>query len=108
MLVISRICAREVLDSRGNPTVEAEVHTSGGAWGRAISPSGASTGSAEAFELRDVADRRYDGRGVRQAVRNVNETIAPALKGYEPADPRGTGFKMSRIGSACAGATPSR
>jgi enolase len=95
--VIRKIIAREVLDSRGNPTVEAEVHTSGGVCGRAIAPSGASTGSAEAFELRDVADRRYDGRGVRQAVENVHHTIAPALQGYETADQRGIDARLIEL-----------
>jgi enolase len=83
---IHRIAAREVLDSRGNPTVEAEVHVHGGAWGRAIVPSGASTGAAEAHELRDGDSGRYEGRGVRQAVANVLETIAPALLGCDPVD----------------------
>jgi enolase len=85
---ISRILAREVLDSRGQPTVEAEVHTSDGAHGRAIVPSGASTGAFEAHELRDQNEQRYDGRGVRRAVKHVNEIIAPALVGLDPADQR--------------------
>jgi len=83
---IHRIVAREVLDSRGNPTVEAEVHVHGGAWGRAIVPSGASTGAAEAHELRDGDIARYEGRGVQRAVANVLETIAPALVGCDPVD----------------------
>ncbi len=83
---IRRIVAREVLDSRGNPTVEAEVHADGGVWGRAIVPSGASTGAAEAHELRDDEPARYQGRGVRQAVANVLQTIAPALVGCDPVD----------------------
>ena len=83
---IHRIVAREVLDSRGNPTVEAEVHVHGGAWGRAIVPSGASTGAAEAHELRDGDAARYEGRGVRRAVAHVMETIAPALVGCDPVD----------------------
>ena len=83
---IHRIVAREVLDSRGNPTVEAEVHVHGGAWGRAIVPSGASTGAAEAHELRDGDATRYEGRGVRRAVAHVLETIAPALVGCDPVD----------------------
>ncbi|WP_315861180.1 phosphopyruvate hydratase [Anatilimnocola floriformis] len=81
MSTISRVFAREVLDSRGKPTVEAEVHLSSGAMGSAIVPSGASTGTAEACELRDGDPNRYDGQGVLQAVRNVNEIIAPALSG---------------------------
>jgi enolase len=83
---IHRIVAREVLDSRGNPTVEAEVHVHGGAWGRAIVPSGASTGAAEAHELRDGDTARYEGRGVRRAVANLMETIGPALVGCDPVD----------------------
>lgn len=79
---ITRIHARELLDSRGNPTVEAEVTLEGGGFGRAIVPSGASTGALEAVELRDGGDR-YGGRGVRRAVANVNETIAPALLGMD-------------------------
>lgn len=74
--------AREILDSRGTPTVEVEVLLDSGAMGRAAVPSGASTGSREALELRDK-DRRYHGKGVRKAVRNVNEKIAPRLVGEE-------------------------
>jgi enolase len=85
---ITKILARELLDSRGNPTVEAEVHTLGGAIGRAIVPSGASTGAAEACELRDTGDARYDGRGVRQAVANVHNKIAPALVGCDVLEQR--------------------
>jgi enolase len=83
---IRTILAREVLDSRGNPTVEAEVHTLGGTVGRAIVPAGASTGAAEAFELRDTGEARYDGRGVRRAVANVRERIGPALVGFDVVD----------------------
>jgi enolase len=78
---ISRIHAREVLDSRGNPTVEVEVHCEGGAWGRAMVPSGASTGTHEARELRDGDPHRYGGKGVRKAVASVNDAIAPSLTG---------------------------
>ncbi|MFA7561508.1 MAG: phosphopyruvate hydratase [Candidatus Izemoplasmatales bacterium] len=80
---ISSIYAREVLDSRGNPTVEVEVFTESGAFGRAIVPSGASTGEHEAIELRDGDKNRYLGKGVLQAVKNVNEVIAPNLVGYD-------------------------
>lgn len=80
--VISRIRAREILDSRGNPTVEAEVILSGGAFGRSAVPSGASTGSGEAVELRDGGDR-FGGRGVLTAVNNVNNVIADALIGLD-------------------------
>src|SRR5438874_2544717 len=78
---IARVLAREVLDSRGNPTVEVEVHCHGGARGRAIVPSGASTGRHEAVELRDGDPARYGGKGVRRAVANVREQIAPHLVG---------------------------
>jgi enolase len=79
-LVIDTVVAREVLDSRGTPTVEAEVMLEGGAVGRAIVPSGASTGAHEAHELRDGGSR-YMGKGVLQAVSNIEEKIAPALCG---------------------------
>ena len=85
-LVIDSIVAREVLDSRGTPTVEAEVLLEGGASGRAIVPSGASTGAHEAHELRDGDARRYFGKGVLQAVSNVEEKIAPALLGLSALD----------------------
>ncbi|HPJ85724.1 MAG TPA: phosphopyruvate hydratase [Bacillota bacterium] len=80
---ITSINAREVLDSRGNPTVEVEVYTESGAFGRAIVPSGASTGEREAIELRDGDKSRYLGKGVLKAVKNVNEIIAPELIGYD-------------------------
>ncbi len=82
MTTITKIWAREVLDSRGNPTVEAEVLLAGGGFGRAAVPSGASTGALEANELRDGGDR-YGGKGVLRAVANVNDTIAPALLGVD-------------------------
>ena len=77
------VLAREVLDSRGNPTVEVEVALDSGALGRALVPSGASTGTREALELRDSRKKRYLGKGVEQAVRNVNETIASHIVGFE-------------------------
>jgi enolase len=83
---IYRIHAREVLDSRGNPTVEAEVQLDDGVRGRAMVPSGASTGKAEALELRDGDLRRYLGRGVLKAIANVVQEIAPALQGLEAVD----------------------
>ncbi|MDX9834873.1 MAG: phosphopyruvate hydratase [Desulfobulbus sp.] len=83
MSEIIGVVAREILDSRGNPTVEAEVQLETGATGRAAVPSGASTGTREALELRDRESGRYGGKGVLQAVRNVNEVIAPALLGFE-------------------------
>src|SRR5918911_1245061 len=86
---IARVHAREVLDSRGNPTVEVEVHCRGGAWGRAIVPSGASTGRHEAVELRDGDPARYGGKGVRRAVANVREVLGPRLVGRAATDQAG-------------------
>ena len=83
MPFIQSIYAREVLDSRGNPTIEVEVVTESGAFGRALVPSGASTGEHEALELRDGDKSRYLGKGTLKAVHNVNEIIAPALIGYD-------------------------
>ncbi|MFQ5458559.1 MAG: phosphopyruvate hydratase, partial [Myxococcota bacterium] len=83
MSKINRIHAREILDSRGNPTVEAELWTEGGAHGRADVPSGASTGAREALELHDGDPKRFAGKGVRRAVENVRGVIAPALKGLD-------------------------
>ena len=82
---ISEIRAREVLDSRGNPTVEAEVRLAGGGFGRAAVPSGASTGALEAVELRDGGDR-FGGKGVTRAVANIHEVLAPALIGVDATD----------------------
>jgi enolase len=86
MTVIVDVFGREILDSRGNPTVEVDVHTESGAWGRAAVPSGASTGEFEACELRDDDAGRYGGKGVLQAVGNVNGPIAEALLGADAAD----------------------
>src|SRR3712207_5892126 len=86
MSTIVDITAREILDSRGNPTIEADVLLSSGVLGRAAVPSGASTGEHEAVELRDGDDARYLGKGVQTAVRNVEETIAPALAGADATD----------------------
>src|ERR1051325_1527854 len=83
---IDRIHAREILDSRGNPTVEVDLYLNNGVMARAAGPSGASTGEAEAVELRDGDKGRYLGKGVRQAVQNVEETIAPSLRGMDPTD----------------------
>ena len=83
---ISSTHAREILDSRGNPTIEAEVRLEGGAVGRAAVPSGASTGEHEAWELRDGDQKRFGGKGVLRAVGNVNEKIAAALKGWDARD----------------------
>lgn len=87
-MTIEAIHAREVLDSRGNPTVEVEVVLFDGSWGRAIVPSGASTGVHEALELRDGEKDRYGGKGVRKAVQNVNGEIAEALIGWDASDQR--------------------
>ena len=81
MSTIYDIQAREIIDSRGNPTVEAEVVTASGARGRAAVPSGASTGEHEAVELRDDDPKRYGGKGVLKAVHNVNEILGPRLEG---------------------------
>jgi enolase 1/2/3 len=86
MSLIEEIHAREILDSRGNPTIEAEVALAGGEIGRAAVPSGASTGEHEAVELRDGDEKRYGGKGVLKAVRNVNETIAPEIVGLDALD----------------------
>ena len=83
---ISEIRAREIIDSRGNPTVEVDVRLSGGAIGRAAVPSGASTGMHEALELRDGDKSRYGGKGVRKAVANVHDRIAPKLRGFDAAN----------------------
>ena len=92
--LITRIHAREILDSRGNPTLEAEVTLAGGGFGRAAVPSGASTGSREAVELRDGDKSRYGGKGVRSAVVNVNTSISDALKGYDAADQQGLDARL--------------
>ena len=80
---ITNIVAREILDSRGNPTIEVDVRLEGGTLGRAAVPSGASTGEHEAWELRDGDKTRFSGKGVKKAVANVNDKIAPALKGWD-------------------------
>jgi enolase len=89
MTTIVDVLAREILDSRGNPTVEVDVHTESGAWGRAAVPSGASTGEFEACELRDDDAARFGGKGVLQAVANVNGPLADALLGADAADQAG-------------------
>ncbi|HXO99324.1 MAG TPA: phosphopyruvate hydratase, partial [Luteibacter sp.] len=91
---ITKIHAREILDSRGNPTLEAEVTLADGSFGRAAVPSGASTGTREAVELRDGDKKRYDGKGVTKAVANVNTDIAKALAGYDAADQKGLDAKL--------------
>ena len=93
MASIKRVHAREVLDSRGNPTVEVEVTLESGAFGRAIVPSGASTGEHEAVELRDGGSR-YLGKGVSNAVNNVNTEIAKLLIGQDASDQKNADSKM--------------
>src|SRR6201986_3189400 len=94
MSTIAAIHARQVLDSRGNPTVEAEVFLHDGAIGRAAVPSGASTGEHEAVELRDGDTKRYLGKGVQRAVRHINTEIAAALKGMDAAHQAAVDHKM--------------
>ena len=93
MSAIEVVLGRQILDSRGNPTVEAEVHLESGAYGRAVSPSGASTGIHEAVELRD-GGTEWGGKGVRTAVHNVNTEINDALEGYDAHDQRSLDFAM--------------
>ncbi len=90
---IAKVVGREILDSRGNPTVEVDVTLAGGAFGRAAVPSGASTGEREALELRDGDKARYSGKGVRKAVANINGEIAKAVCGPE-LDQRGLDAAM--------------
>ena len=97
MPFISEVYARQVLDSRGNPTVEVEVYTESGAFGRALVPSGASTGEHEAVELRDGDKKHYLGKGVLKAVNNVNEVIAPEILGYSVLDQAGLDKKLIEL-----------
>jgi len=97
MSYIAEIFARQILDSRGNPTVEVDVITDEGALGRAAVPSGASTGIHEAVELRDGDKKKYLGKGVLKAVKNVNESLAPALLGYDVADQTGIDEMMIQL-----------
>ena len=97
MTNISAIYGREVLDSRGNPTVEADVQLASGVMGQAIVPSGASTGEHEAVELRDGDNTRFQGKGVLKAVENVNGEIAEALANWDAADQRGLDQKMIEL-----------
>ena len=94
---IAAIHAREVLDSRGNPTIEAEVFLADGAMGRAIVPSGASTGEHEAVELRDDDTNRFLGKGVLKAVENVNGEIGEALANWDTFDQRGLDARMIEL-----------
>ena len=97
MTEIIDVTAREILDSRGNPTVEVDIHTASGALGRAAVPSGASTGKREALELRDKRAKRYGGKGVRKAVKNVNELIAAQIIGLDAADQMTLDHKLLEI-----------
>ncbi|RYY55601.1 MAG: phosphopyruvate hydratase [Chitinophagaceae bacterium] len=97
MSYISEIFARQILDSRGNPTVEVDVYTDEGVLGRAAVPSGASTGIHEAVELRDNDKKKYLGKGVLKAVKNVNTVIAPALLGYDVSDQTGLDEMMIEL-----------
>ena len=85
-LAIEKVIGREIIDSRGNPTVEAEVYLADGTMGRGTAPSGASTGEFEALELRDGDKSKFGGKGVSKAVENINTVIADALKGMNAAD----------------------
>src|SRR5689334_22321209 len=97
MTEIIDIVAREILDSRGNPTVEVEVALDGGDSGRAAVPSGASTGAHEALELRDGEAARYGGKGVRKAVANVRDLIAPAVVGMDALDQSAVDARMLEL-----------
>ena len=97
MTTIIDVLAREILDSRGNPTVEAEVHLASGAVGRAAVPSGASTGEHEAVELRDGDAERYGGKGVLEAVQGINETIGPKLEGMDALDQIAIDYEMIEL-----------
>src|SRR5678809_1295691 len=97
MSYIAEIFARQILDSRGNTTIEVDVITDEGGFGRAAVPSGASTGVHEAVELRDNDKKVYLGKGVLKAVANVNDIIAPELEGYDVADQTGIDELMIRL-----------
>src|SRR4030067_3206030 len=94
MSILIELIGREIIDSRGNPTVEVEVILENGVMGRAAVPSGASTGSHEALELRDKDSKRYLGRGVQKAVKNIDRIIAPKLVGKEVFDQKGIDASM--------------
>ena len=96
MPIIIEVIGREIIDSRGNPTVEVEVSLESGYSGRASVPSGASTGTHEALELRDKDPKRYLGRGVQNAVRNIHRVIAPKLLGKDVLDQNGIDTAMLR------------
>ena len=97
MSTIIAVHAREIIDSRGNPTVEADVTLASGANGRAAVPSGASTGEHEAVELRDGDQQRFGGKGVLEAVKNVNEVIGPRLEGLTATDQISVDYAMLEL-----------
>ena len=97
MAAVIEVLAREILDSRGNPTVECEVVLEDGSFGRAGVPSGASTGQHEAVELRDGDDKRYSGKGVQKACDAVNTELAPAVLGQEATDQRAIDAAMMEV-----------
>ena len=101
---ITRVHARQVIDSRGNPTVEVDVFLDDGARGRGIVPSGASTGKGEALELRDGDPKRYHGRGVLKTIQNVVQVIAPAVIGMKAGDQEA----LDRRQSAAFASRPAR
>ena len=101
MTTIVQIIAREILDSRGNPTVEVDMHLAGGGFGRAAVPSGASTGKREAVELRDGRKAYYGGKGVTKAVENVNRKIASDLLGTDASDQRAIDARMRELDGTC-------
>src|SRR5690242_15687868 len=94
---IIKVIGREILDSRGNPTVEADVYLADGSMGRAAVPSGASTGEHEAVELRDGDKGRYLGKGTQKAVRNLRETIAPEVQGMDAENQSAIDRKMIEL-----------
>src|SRR5271169_6354571 len=94
---IVQIVGREIIDSRGNPTVEAEVTLASGAMGRAAVPSGASTGTREAVELRDADPKRFGGKGVLKAVQHINTVLRAALTGHEAADQAAVDAKLIEL-----------
>src|SRR5579884_1956384 len=98
MSIIESVIGREILDSRGNPTVEVQVELDDGAIGVAAVPSGASTGAHEAIELRDKDPKRYGGKGVLKAVENVNGPIADDIVGLDALDQRGLRSEERRVG----------
>ena len=104
--IIESISALEILDSRGNPTVEVEVTLADGSWGRAAVPSGASTGVHEALELRDGDKKRYLGKGVTKAVANVNGVIADALFGWDATEQKAIDAELLSLAAAGRSLSP--